>query len=162
MFFHWPLREEAIASAFADAAKDNKILIFDEADSFLQSRENAMRTWEVTAVNEMLTQMEAATTPFICTTNLMDKIDRASLRRFTFKVKYDYMTPDQARTAFLHFFANSLSPDSVLPDNLTPGDFAVVQNRANILGISDTNELINMLADEVKAKNIKKTNTIGF
>ena len=34
------------------------MLIFDEADSFLFDRREAVRSWEVTQVNEMLTWME--------------------------------------------------------------------------------------------------------
>ena len=77
--------EKNIAQAFEEAADQSAILIFDEADSFLQDRSNAVRNWEVTQVNEMLTQMEKHKFPFVCTTNLMEKLDKASLRRFTFK-----------------------------------------------------------------------------
>jgi transitional endoplasmic reticulum ATPase len=34
------------------------MLLLDEADSFLSERQSAKNSWEVTAVNEMLTQME--------------------------------------------------------------------------------------------------------
>ena len=79
--------EKRIAAAFAQAADQNAILVFDEADSFLRSRTSAQTSWEVSAVNEMLTQMENSQVPFICTTNLMKDIDNASLRRFLFKIK---------------------------------------------------------------------------
>ncbi|UKI42714.1 MAG: ATP-binding protein [Candidatus Melainabacteria bacterium] len=76
--------EQNIAAAFSEAKSKKAMLIFDEADTFLQDRNNAVRSWEVAQVNEMLTQMEAAEYPFICTTNLLDTLDEASLRRFTF------------------------------------------------------------------------------
>ena len=41
------------------------MLIFDEADSFLQNRNNAQRSFEVTQVNEMLTWMESHEYPFV-------------------------------------------------------------------------------------------------
>ncbi len=154
--------EKNIASAFRDATKQNKILVFDEADSFLQSRATATQRWHISEVNEMLTQMEDAQIPFICTTNLMDKLDNASLRRFTFKVKYDYMTQFQARLAFVHFLGTELPADIALPTGLTPGDFMVVKKRSSILGITDIGELVSMLSDEVAAKNIKQPNKIGF
>ncbi|MDO5566486.1 MAG: ATP-binding protein, partial [Planctomycetia bacterium] len=77
------MTEARIADAFREAKQRNMLLIFDEADSFLQDRRMARQTWETTCVNEMLTQMESHTLPFCCTTNLMDHLDQASLRRFT-------------------------------------------------------------------------------
>jgi len=49
----------------------------------------------VTQVNELLTQMEAFEGVFICTTNLMSKLDQASLRRFAFKVRFDPLKSEQ-------------------------------------------------------------------
>jgi len=95
--------ERNIADAFAEAKRKNLLLIFDEADSFLQNRSSAHRSWEVSQVNEMLTQMENHLLPFVCTTNLMDGLDKAALRRFTFKVRYDYLDSVQVKTAFVHF-----------------------------------------------------------
>jgi transitional endoplasmic reticulum ATPase len=87
--------EKNIADMFAVARQQNAVLVLDEADSFLADRRNAQRSWEVTQVNELLTQMEAFDGIFICTTNLMEKLDPASIRRFAFKVRFDPMTPDQ-------------------------------------------------------------------
>jgi len=144
--------EHNIRKAFAEAAKRKAVLIFDEADGFLQDRRNAVRSWETTQVNEMLTQMESAETPFICTTNLLDVLDQASLRRFTFKVKYNFMTEEQRTKAFAAFFGfKGVS----LPDmeNLTPADFALVHKKASILGIlKDKKELIKMLTAEQEIK----------
>ena len=102
--------EKKIARAFAQARSEKKLLVFDEADSFLRSRKNAQRSWEVTQVNEMLTWMESHELPFICTTNLMDDLDEAALRRFTFKVKYDYLSMDQKMLAwkFLLIICNQI------------------------------------------------------
>ncbi|MBO4520561.1 MAG: ATP-binding protein [Alphaproteobacteria bacterium] len=144
--------EENIADAFMEASAKGALLVFDEADSFLQDRESAVRSWEITQVNEMLTQMESNPLPFVCTTNLMDKLDKASLRRFTFKVRYDYMTADQSRLAFEHFFGIKNAPLSHL-SSLSPGDFEVVRKKAEILGmLNDKDALVKMLEDEQKNK----------
>jgi AAA+ superfamily predicted ATPase len=74
--------ERNIADAFAEARDTNAFLVFDEADSLLLNRMDAARSWEITQVNEMLTWMEEHALPFACTTNLLDRLDRASLRRF--------------------------------------------------------------------------------
>lgn len=153
--------EENIAKAFAEARKNKALLIFDEADSFLQDRRNATKSWEVTEVNEMLTWMESHPYPFVCTTNLMDNLDPASLRRFTFKVKYDYLTPNQIQIAFEHFFNIKLDFAPNL-NSLSPGDFAVVKKKTEILGVmEDSSALIQLLKAEQKCKEPSHTK-IGF
>ena len=140
--------EQNIAAAFNEGKENQAVLIFDEADSFLQDRSKAHNSWEVTQVNEMLTQMESYPYPFVCSTNLMASLDKASLRRFTFKVAYDYMTPEQSNLAFKHFF-NFSDVDLSHLNSLTPGDFVVVKQKAEILGLSDNiAELIKMLESE--------------
>ena len=41
------------------AKEENAVLLLDEADSFLQDRQGALRGWEITQVNELLKQMVA-------------------------------------------------------------------------------------------------------
>ena len=96
--------EENIALSFKEAKNKKAMIIIDEADSFLQSRKNAKNSWEVSFVNEMLTQMENFDYPFVCTTNLMDTLDEASLRRFTFKIKFNFLTSQQIHIAISYFF----------------------------------------------------------
>jgi hypothetical protein len=91
---------------------------------------DALRSWEITQVNEMLTWMEEHALPFACTTNLLDRLDRASLRRFLVKVRFDWLTQAQARLAFRRFFgvAAPAQLDGLLV--LTPADFSLVRRRA--------------------------------
>ena len=153
--------EQNIANAFAEAKNKGAMLIFDEADSFLQNRQNANRSWEIAQVNEMLTWMESHEYPFVCTTNLLATLDEASLRRFTFKIKFDFLTPEQVNYGINHFFGIQ-EVDSNLK-GLTAGDFATVKKKAELLGISDVDEIISMLKEEVKIKKSKELqNTVGF
>ena len=153
--------EQNIANAFAEAKNKGAMLIFDEADSFLQNRQNANRSWEIAQVNEMLTWMESHEYPFVCTTNLLATLDEASLRRFTFKIKFDFLTPEQVNYGINHFFGIQ-EVDSNLK-GLTAGDFATVKKKAEFLGISDVNEIISMLKEEVKIKKSKELQkTVGF
>ena len=130
--------EQNIANAFAEAKNKGAMLIFDEADSFLQNRQNANRSWEIAQVNEMLTWMESHEYPFVCTTNLLATLDEASLRRFTFKIKFDFLTSEQVNYGINHFFGIQ-EVDSNLK-GLTAGDFATVKKKAEFLGISDIEE----------------------
>ena len=153
--------EQNIADAFAQAKSKKAMLIFDEADSFLQNRNNAVRNWEVSQVNEMLTWMESHEYPFVCTTNLLDTLDEASLRRFTFKIKFDFITKEQVNTAFEHFFGIKNADINI--KGLTAGDFATVKKKADFLCITDLDELSKMLEDEVKIKKSKELqNVVGF
>jgi SpoVK/Ycf46/Vps4 family AAA+-type ATPase len=153
--------ERNIAAAFSEAKRKKMLLVFDEADSFLRDRRHARQNWEVAWVNEMLTQMESHPLPFVCTTNLMDDLDQASLRRFTFKVKYDFLTRQQTESAFKHFFGTDCAASLGGLTCLSPGDFAVVAKKANICGINDHGELVRMLRQEQDVKDVQ-CNPIGF
>jgi transitional endoplasmic reticulum ATPase len=51
----------------------------------------------------MLVQMENFDGVFISTTNLMDNLDKASIRRFNLKLKFDYLKPVQSWNIFLSY-----------------------------------------------------------
>ncbi|MFZ9839623.1 MAG: AAA family ATPase [Opitutaceae bacterium] len=88
--------EKQIAAAFREAGESGAVLLIDEVDSFLQDRSRAQRNWEVTEVNEFLTQMESFTGIFVASTNLISGFDPAALRRFDLKAKFDHLRPEQA------------------------------------------------------------------
>ena len=161
-----------IAKAFAEAKKENAVLQIDEADSFLQNRENAKRSWEVTQVNELLTQMESFEGVLIASTNLMDNLDSAAMRRFDLKLEFKPLAPEQAWKLFL----KSLPASVLLKDAaefktkieslniLTPGDFAVVNRKNRLSGQQMAIEQIfKALKDECKFKpNYQRHHGIGF
>ena len=154
--------EQQIAAAFAEARDEGSILVFDEADSLLADRRGAVRSWEVSQVNEMLTWMENHPLPFACTTNFGENLDPATLRRFTFKIALDYLTPDQSQAAFHTYFALEAPPSIGDLTTLTPGDFAVVRRKAEILGhLQDPKALAELLNAECEAKpnNVRR---VGF
>ena len=145
--------EQRIAAAFAEARVEGSILVFDEADSLLADRRGAVRSWEVSQVNEMLTWMESHPLPFACTTNFGENLDPATLRRFTFKIALDYLTPDQSQAAFHTYFALEAPPEIGDLTTLTPGDFAVVRRKAEILGhLQDAKALAELLRAECEVK----------
>jgi hypothetical protein len=106
--------EQNMAAMFREAEAEKAVLLLDEADSFLQDRRGAQRTYEVTEVNEMLQGMERFNGIFVCTTNLLDRLDQAALRRFTFKIKFKPLTAAQRETMFV---TEALAGDATL---LTP------------------------------------------
>ncbi len=154
--------EMNIARMFEQARNEGSLLVLDEADSFLIDRRQAHYRWEVSEVNEMLTWMEQHPLPFVCTTNLMDRLDQASLRRFTFKVQFDFLTQEQVVLAFRHFFGRRWPKDLPVPTLLTPGDFAVVARKAQIMKMTRAAELIAMLNQERQMKQATSSRPLGF
>jgi SpoVK/Ycf46/Vps4 family AAA+-type ATPase len=162
--------EQRIAALFRNADADGAILLLDEADSFLQDRREAKASWEVTAVNEMLTQMESFAGLFICSTNLMDRLDEASLRRFAIKVRFDYLTLDQRCQLLLdHLPKQSRAQRSQLRQalaalaNLTPGDFATIRRQSALFGTAlDADAWLDRLRRESQAKRDQGRRRIGF
>ena len=154
--------EQNIAAAFAEAREAQAFLVFDEAESLLLERADATRSWEISQVNEMLTWMESHALPFACTTNLADRLDRASLRRFLVKLRFDWLTVAQARIAFRECYALSAPPGLDELRMLTPADFALVRRRAAVQDeADDPAELLHLLAAECRGR-LGARQTVGF
>ena len=154
--------EQQIAEAFAEARDQEHFLVFDEADSLLSDRRFAYRNWEISQVNEMLTWMESHPLPFACTTNFGEHLDPATLRRFDFKLRLDYLAPDQAVAAFRVFFGLAAPQEVRALAGLTPGDFACGAAARDILGkLGDAKSLAAMLREECDAKP-DRPRRIGF
>ncbi len=161
--------EANIAAAFDEAERENAVLVFDEIDGFLQDRREAQRSWEVTQVNELLTQMEAFEGVFVATTNLMENLDPASLRRFDLKLRFGYLRPTQAAA----MFASTCGQLSLNGEKeglrivkslrtLTPGDFAAVVRQSRFRPLANALELAERLAEECAVKEESPSRTVGF
>lgn len=138
--------EQNIRNAFKEAKAKKAVLVFDEADSFLYDRKYSQREFEASSVNELLTQMEDHPYPFVMTTNLKDRIDNAAMRRFIFKIKFDYMTQDNIKAGIKNYFGKEfkLTKEQLKNlKNITAGDFKVAKEKMDILDDSKyTNKLI--------------------
>ena len=162
--------EKNIADAFEEAKEEKAVLVFDEVDSFLADRTQAKQSWEVTQVNEMLVQMENFEGVFIATTNLMDNLDRASVRRFDLKLEFDFLKAEQSWNMFLSYCKDlKLAKPSISFKRgveslryLTPGDFAAVTRQNRFRPITDVKDFIQRLEDEIAIKNVSSGNVMGF
>ncbi|WP_323032061.1 AAA family ATPase [Brachymonas denitrificans] len=164
--------EQNMARMFADADRDEAVLLLDEADSFLMDRRGAQRNYEVTEVNEMLQGMERFQGIFICTTNLMDRVDQAALRRFSFKIQFKPLTLEQRERMFvteaLQGDAERLTPELrqrlARMDQLCPGDYAAVRRQIDILGEElFPEEFIEQLEAEHRIKpEVRESRGMGF
>ena len=162
--------EQQIAGMFKQAQQAGALLLLDEADSFLAERQSARNTWEVTGVNEMLTQMERFDGLFICSTNLMQRLDAASLRRFALKIKFDYLKPEQRWLLFRAQFKRLSSRHEADTraalnqlNTLTPGDFATVRRQAALFNVTLAADVwLQRLTQECRNKAGGVKQQIGF
>ena len=164
--------EANMARMFDEAAAEEAVLLLDEADSFLRSRRYAERHYEVSEVNEMLQGMERFPGVFICTTNLFEDLDEAALRRFTFKIRFKALRPEQRVAMFiaeaLGGQAEALTGEQrqrlVALDELTPGDYAAVQRQVDVLGAGfEPDEFLAQLESEHRVKpEVRQRRGIGF
>ena len=164
--------EQNMAAMFKEAEAEQAVLLLDEADSFLQDRRGAQRTYEVTEVNEMLQGMERFNGVFVCTTNLLDRLDQAALRRFTFKIKFMPLTTLQRERMFV---VEALESDAALltpalqkrlnaMPQLCPGDFAAVKRQVDILATTfSAGEFLDQLEAEHRIKpEVRESRGMGF
>lgn len=163
------MTEQQMAAMFREAADEGAVLLLDEADSFLQDRQGAQRSWEITEVNEMLTQIESFEGVFIASTNLMGSLDPAALRRFDLKIRFDYLKPEQAWILFADTAARigveageDLKPVLAKLALLTPGDFANVVRQSRLREIASGRDLFERLEAECAAKPEGRHRPIGF
>ena len=162
--------EQKIAEAFESAKRDNCLLVLDEVDTFLFSRDGAERSWERSQVNEMLTQIERFEGLMVVSTNLMNVLDPAALRRFDLKLKFDYLTPQQ-RLAFAKQQAEKLNLGAWAENHskrllelnlLTPGDFAAVARRHNFSPFENLEDWLEALCGECRVKPEFSRKKVGF
>lgn len=164
--------EKNIAQAFEQAKADNALLVLDEVDTFLFSREGADRSWERSQVNEMLTQIERFEGLMVVSTNLIEVLDPAALRRFDLKLKFDYLTLPQ-RLDFAKQQAEILGLPLLSEEDftqieslnlLTPGDFAAVARRHQFSPFQKVQDWLSALQGECEVKPAFSATTrrIGF
>lgn len=158
--------EKNIVRLFKEAEEKEAVLFFDEIDSLLQSRDMAKNSWEVTQVNELLTQIEAFNQPFFAATNFISRLDSAMARRFDFKLHCQHLTSPQV----LKLYSRLLGVSTISLDietklaklkQLATGDFAVLARRQKIstTKLSPT-ECLDILITENNRK--QQTKAIGF
>jgi len=165
------MTEKNIRNAFREAEGLGALLFIDEADSFFTSRESAYRSWEVSRTNEFLTQMENHGGIFICCTNLLPNMDRAAMRRFTWKVEFRPLKPEYRVALYRKYFTirgKRLSPAMAKRvrgiEGLTPGDLNTVWRRFRFIPDDEMRHegIISALESEAGYRSQNSVSSIGF
>ena len=157
--------EQNIRKMFREAEEKKAILFLDEADSMIQDRAGASHNWEVTQVNELLTQMENFKGIFIAATNFNDNLDSASRRRFAMKVKFGYLQPDGAEAMWNGFFPEFACPAAVRElRQLAPGDFNAVYGTLRFFDKSELSaeKILDALKREIACKDSREGRHMGL
>jgi SpoVK/Ycf46/Vps4 family AAA+-type ATPase len=163
------MTERNMARVFRQATEEGSVILLDEADTFLRNRTGAQHSWEVSEVNEILTQMETFDGIFIASTNLMDSLDAAALRRFDLKIRFGYLGSEQAWSLFQDVARKlGMEPQESLRNAvnklgiLTPGDFANVLRQSRLRKITSCEDIYQRLSAECEAKPDGHRRVIGF
>lgn len=155
--------EKNIRDAFEEAERTESILLFDEADSFFQDRNGASHSWEITQVNEFLTQMEEFNGILICTTNLRKIMDPAMQRRFHILTEFKALNHEGIEKLCAKYFS-SLNLSSQQIDvldgfgTITPGDFSSLYSQIRFMDEEEVtaenifNQLVNIQKEKKKNK----------
>ena len=164
--------EKRMRESFAEAQSENAVLLLDEADSFLGDRTGAHHSWERSQVNELLQCMERFEGIFIAATNMIDTLDKAALRRFTYKIEFLPLNVEQRAAMFRQQLGDAQLPEirwahlrSKLArlDGLTAGDFAVVARQADMRFDAMTpDEMIAVLEAELQLRSPMRGRAMGF
>ena len=130
--------EKNIAKAFEEAKKQKKILLFDGVDSFFRERSYASQGWEITQVNEFLTQMEKFEGIVICTTNFRNIMDKAMQRRFHIMVEFKALKDEGVQTLLVKYFPHfDFNEEDIRRisrfQSATPGDFGNLSSRLRFM-----------------------------
>lgn len=161
--------EKKVASIFQNCDPLEQVIFLDEAETVLAARGNEEHRASQSVTAEFLRQLDAFTGVFICATNHAAMFDPALIRRFTFRLEFMPLTRPQREMMLLEL-ANELADKLAarlhgegLPENckqhlarlngLTPGDFANVKRRFELLGHKPSlDDWLQELQEEWKAK----------
>ena len=162
--------EENISEAFTQATRESAVLQIDEIDTFLDDRTTSKNSWQVSMVNEMLTQIESFEGLLVTTTNLFANIDDAAKRRFDLNLEFGYLRPADAELLFLEtsvlFDMGAVSEDVLRKvraiGNLTAGDFQQVVGQSRFIKPKNAEDLLQRITQCTSAKKFGHSSKMGF
>ncbi|PRY73213.1 AAA family ATPase [Halomonas ventosae] len=134
--------ERQIDELFRRADDQQAVLLIDEIDSLLMARDNASQSWEVSHTNALLTALDAFGGILLATTNRVDSLDLAVMRRFDLKVAFYYLAIDQLRDLLRavlpgrdHARLETISQGELAQRALTPGNIRTALDRLDLQGL---------------------------
>ncbi len=102
--------ERNIYEMFSKVDPKEHVLLIDEADGMLYTREGAMRSWEIREINVLLQAMERFNGIMILTTNNELVLDKALERRVSLKLKFEMPSFEERKLIWKHFLTKGKLP----------------------------------------------------
>jgi len=165
--------EQNISRMFKECAESGEMLFIDEADGLMASRGLARQRWELSQVNELIKGLEQFEGLFVASTNQMENVDAAIMRRLDMKIHFGWLEAE-AKWSLFNELAQSLGIEVAESreirsglnrlEFLAFGDFSVIARRAR-LGAApvDAAGLLDALERETQHKpEARQVRPIGF
>ena len=164
--------EETMTKIFNDAEKHGKLVIIDECDTLFTTREDDKLAHYVSNMtNHMLNEINKRELNMFFTTNYMDRIDSAMIRRIDLKLKFGTLKNEYKLPLFLELVEKSSCVGEVDKERigrelnrleLTPGVYKSALNKLQWVENVTVERAIEELKKESKLI-IKGTgNSLGF
>jgi ATP-dependent Lon protease len=166
--------EKTIKTAFEDAKKNAPtILIFDEIDTLMPDRDNDLKHWDKSMVNEFLSQLDNIGDSgvfIIGSTNNPHLIDKAILRAGRLE-KHIYLSPPdfEARKAMFELYLKNKPIDgdidydklAALTENYVSGDIKLICDDASRKVIREKTHRVSMEILEYIVANLKPSISVS-
>ncbi|TQE98862.1 MAG: AAA family ATPase [Spiribacter salinus] len=134
--------EAKLAALFEQAREQNAVLLLDEVDTLLMQRDNGMQSWEISHTNELLVQIENFAGILLATTNRVDSLDCAVMRRFDLKVEFLPLAPEPLRDLLKavlperdHARLATIPTNHLASRCLTPGNVRTALDQLDLRGL---------------------------
>lgn len=96
--------QQNIEMLFKKASDTNSLIFFDEVDSVLTSRDITSELHQKQLVNQILIELDRTEQTVFAASNFAKNLDSALLRRFDFKLNFQYLTTKQVLTLYEEYF----------------------------------------------------------
>lgn len=126
--------EKKIRKIIKKCEKEGLILFIDECEALLPDRSKSKNNWETSMVTEFLDALSKFKGICFAATNLPGSLDPAFTRRFSEKIKFDYLAGADLANHFIIKFSRILETPT-----LSPIDKAILNSLKNVsFGNCDT------------------------
>lgn len=137
------------------------------------ARDHAVRSCEVTQVNQLLKEIEDHDGIVVLCTNHFEALDEAVLRRLDLKVRFERLTAAAAREAFIatasvlgittHDAEETLAHRPYAGNTVSLGDLAAALRQAQLRSDAPDAALLRECVDaEINAREAQKGRPMGF
>lgn len=164
--------EERMTKLFEDAVKHNKLVIIDECDTLFSTRDDEkLAHYVVNMTNHMLNEINKRKLNMFFTTNFLDRIDSAMIRRIDLKLKFGTLKKEHKYPLFEELIEKCSCKGKLKKEEicrrldkieLTPGIFKSTLNKLQWVENVNVEKALEELEKESKLILKNESKTLGF